>query len=93
MGGNKIFLVISGKIRISRGKFGFEGKYCVKLGYGAKIVAILGDMPNFPKSPEKIVVYAPMLKEGIIWKNIQPWKLPIYCSLNIFQIDANCNKI
>ena len=31
-GGNKIFLVISGKIRISRGKFGFEGKYCVKFG-------------------------------------------------------------
>ena len=31
-GGEMIFLVISGKIRISRGKFGFEGKYCVKFG-------------------------------------------------------------
>ena len=66
---------------------------CKVWGYGAKIVAILGDMPIFPKSPEKIVVYVPMPKEGIIWKNIHPWKRPLYCSLNIFQIDANCNKI
>ena len=25
-------------------------------------------------------------------ENIHPWKFPIYCSLNIFQIGANCKK-
>ena len=33
-----------------------------------------------------------MLKEGIIWKNIHPWKFPINCNLNIFQFGTNCKK-
>ena len=53
---------------------------------------IFGEITNFPKSTRKIVVYAPMLQEGIIWKNIHPWKFPFYCSLNIFQIGANCKN-
>ena len=68
-------------------------KQCELRGYRAKIVAIFGEMHNFPKSPGKIVIFAPMLQEGIIWKNIHPWKFSIYCSLNIFQIGANCKKI